>query len=233
MCFRFHVARRHRPDDWKMEQREREKRSRQRLSQQYALEDEVDDEEPPLFNAPIRVAHSDDRIQSQLGRYELAKPLMEKFMGLASPSQQRSVIPATPLLSSGQHNNHIGSAAVAAGMPSSGIGGNDLAASSSSSMGYSQQRNPMTGYGSSGPSSHAQAVSASQPGFLKPKDAKPLTNGVSSSVGRYQPGQPPSGYRIPLQKPSYEVNIGFGKAKKRVGSKIVIRRGVGPLLKLC
>lgn len=151
-----------------MEQRERDKKSRQILSQQFLCPDTT--EELPLFNAPIRVAQSDDRIQAQLGTFEIAMPLMDKYIGVQGPSQMRA--------SSGQPSSAYAHMSV---------GGVGVGFNSSNREGYSNSRGHMmvnhaVGGGSASQSqsqsSSASLSSAAPQGFLKPKEAPP-PNGMS------------------------------------------------------
>lgn len=142
-----------------MEQRERDKKSRQFHVQ------ETQEEQQPLFNAPIKVAQSDDRIQKQLGRFEMAMPLLEKYIGVQGPSTMR-------LSSAPQPYPHMG-----AGFNSS----NREGYASSSSISGNSRSHMMPNNHNSGGSSSASAV----PAFLKPKEAPPPPNGIS----RYGPTQ--------------------------------------------
>lgn len=155
-----------------MEQRERDKKSRQILSQQYLCQDTVE-EQQPLFNAPIRVAQSDDRIQRQLGPFETAMPLLDKYIGVQGPSQMRSSSNSMP----------------PASYPHSGGYG------SSNREGYSSSSSSSRSHMSGAVSSSQQAQSGSQSSssaFLKPKDAPP-PNGMSR-YGSSQQQQQHSGH---------------------------------------
>lgn len=145
----------------RMEQRERDKKSRQILSQQYLSPETT--EEMPLFNAPYKVDNCDDKIQRSLGSFEMAMPFMDKCIGVQGPSQLRSSQPPYPppphMNSSGYNSSNREGYSNRSHMPSS----NNLVSSATMS---------------SSSSSSAAASAASVPGFLKPKEAAPL-NGMS------------------------------------------------------
>lgn len=155
----------------RMEQRERDKKSRQILTQQ-SLSQDIE-EELPLFNAPIRVAQSDDRIQRQLGMFDLAKSLMDKYIGVQGPSQLRPAIHS--LQPPYGHMNAVG-----------GVGGGGGNYGTSNREGYSNARSHVMGSSSSGGQSvQTSSVSSAGPppaaAFLKPKEAPP--NGLSRYGG--------------------------------------------------
>lgn len=146
----------------RMEQRERDKKSRQILSQQF-LPDTT--EELPLFNAPIRVAQSDDRIQRQLGMFEIAMPLLDKYIGVQGPSQMRSANPSAhppyPHMSSAAGYNSSNREGYANSRSHHAIGSN------SNHSGAATQPATLT-------------APLTGPSFLKPKEAPPPPlNGMS------------------------------------------------------
>lgn len=174
-----------------MERRERDKQSRQMPAY---VQQEQDSQ--PLFFAPIRVAQSDERIQSQLGEFEVARPLMERFIGLL-PGTSRN--PPPPTLSSTSMNppssasSQSSSAALAFAQQIGGFrSGNVIVSnhsSSSSSSGPSATSSAAAlGYGSGSQSGRT--------GFLKPKDASTATKSVPNGMSNWYPGggggQPPA-----------------------------------------
>lgn len=173
-----------RPEDYndRMEQRERDKKSRQIISQQGLLQDAP--AEMPLFNAPIRSAQSDERIQRQLGKFDLAMPLLDKYIGVQGPSPMRPIFP-------GQMN--------AAGPGGGGYGSSNregysnsrghMMMGSNSSSNYNNNNN----HGASSSSAVPSAVQSSgSSGFLKPKEAPPQNGirpyGSSSQQSSSHPG---------------------------------------------
>lgn len=161
-----------------MEQRERDKKSRQILSQQFVCQDTPDDHQP-LFSAPIRVTQSDDRLQRQLGSFELVNHHeLDKYIGVQGPTLLRVPMPMlgpqAPLASAYAHANPTG-----AGGGYTNSGGGGIYSNSRTAAGMNINKNHSMGNSGS---------SSSSAGFLKPKDAPP--NGMSRYGSSQQQQQP-------------------------------------------
>lgn len=177
-----------------MEQRERDKKSRQIMSQELGQDPK---EEMPLFNAPIRVPHSDERLHRQLGNFEMAKPLFDKYIGVGPNPLRPLMLPSSSSSSSASAPSANSSSwqgqPYAHGNPT-GLGGgysnnnNNIHNSSGGGGGYTNSRNHMMGSGMNNMGVSSINSSSSSSGFLKPKEAQPL-NGMSRFVGSSQQQQ--------------------------------------------